>query len=626
MIFMEFEDKDQLLFPKRVKKLQIFFVVLFGLYSLRLFSIQILSGDVYRSRAENISKRSTIIPAQRGEIFDRNITTPMVLNIDSFAITIVPAEVPRDQVSTVFARLSDLLGMPQAYFEKKVPPSYYHLYQSIELVSNISIDTISALAERIDEFPGIFWQSKPIRSYVDSGSISHILGYVGDITREELKVLYNKGYELGNIIGKSGIERQYDDLLRGQSGVDVRIVDVRGRNISDDSGNYGIAPVMGKNLVLSIDRKIQTLAEKALGERMGAVVVMKPNTGEILAMVSYPWYDPNIFNGSSGGAAYQAFLEDPKKPFINRTIQSSYPPASTFKTIMTAAILEEKSFNPDKKIDCDGEILYGDRIFRCHIRKPGHGPLDLKGALAQSCDVYFWNVCRDSLGIERIVSYAKDFGFGALTGIDLPGEISGFVPTPQWKERRFHEKWLGGDTMNMSIGQGYTLVTPLQLANMIAMVVNDGIIYQPSLLKEVRDPITNTVISSFRPQVLHKSEISKETFEIVKQDLRAVVSEGTARYPVDIKTVQIAGKTGTAEVGLADRWHSWLASYAPYQTEDPNERIVVSVIVEASNPWEWWAPYASAIIYQGVFANQTYDEAIQSLGFQYLNITRERRE
>lgn len=611
---------------RRIKTLQFVFIGLFALYCIRLFSMQIVSGEMYRNRAEKIARQTRIIPAQRGEIYDRNYSQPIVLNIDSFAVYIVPAEVPKGQVPAVLSKLSGLIGIPAQQLERKVPPSQYYLYQPVELAANISIETISAIAERLDEFPGVSWQSKPMRNYVDSGSLSHVVGYVGDITKEELKVLYNKGYEPGDIIGKTGIEKQYDEVLRGQAGREIKVVDVRGRTISDDSGKYVIPPVMGKNIVLSIDRNIQTLAEKALGERMGAVVVLRPSTGEILAMVSYPWYDPNVFNQIGSGAAYQNLLEDPKKPFLNRAIQSSYPPASTFKIIMSAGILEEKVFPPDKTVDCKGEVMFGDRLFRCWIRRPGHGPLNLRQALAQSCDIYFWTVSRENLGIERMVAYTKDFGLGELTQIDLPGEIPGFVPTPQWKERRFHEKWLGGDTMNMAIGQGYTLATPIQLADMVAMAVNNGTIYKPTLLKEIRDPVSGAIITKTKPTVLHQSNISAETFTTLRQNMRAVVSEGTARFPLNIKSVQIAGKTGTAEVGLVDRWHSWFASFAPFETENPEERVVVSVIVEASNPWEWWAPYASAIIYQGIFAGQTYEEAVKTLGLQYLTTPRERRE
>jgi penicillin-binding protein 2 len=252
--------------------------------------------------------------------------------------------------------------------------------------------------------------------------------------------------------------------------------------------------------------------------------------------------------------------------------------------------------------------------------------MNLRHGLAQSCDIYFWVTGRDYLGIERIVSYAKDFGFGETSGIDLPGEIAGFIPTPQWKDRRFHERWQSGDTMNISIGQGFTLVTPLQMANMVAMVVNDGVIYKPHLVKEIRSPRTGEVEKIIQPEVLHTSNIEKHIFETVRSDMRSVISEGTAQFPLNIKAVEIAGKTGTSEVGLQDRWHSWFAAFAPYQTDNPEERIVVSIIVEAVNNWEWWSPYASAIIYQGIFADQTFEEAVAALHFQYLMPALNRRE
>jgi penicillin-binding protein 2 len=440
---------------------------------------------------------------------------------------------------------------------------------------------------------------------------------VGDITRDELTMLYNKGYQQGDVIGKAGIERQYDELLRGRDGRETRIVDVRGRRIAGTENNIREPPEMGKNLVLTIDRSIQTLAEKALGNRIGAAVVLKPGTGEILAMVSYPWYDPNIFNRSDVGAEYQALINDPNKPFLNRAIQSNYPPASTFKIVMTTGVLAENAFPPDQLIDCRGELSYGDRMWRCHIRRPGHGRMNLQRAMAQSCDVYYWVVGRDHLKIERIISYAREFGFGELTGVDLPGEISGFIPTPQWKDRRFHERWLGGDTMNMAIGQGYTLVTPIQMANMTAMVVNDGKIYRPHFLKEVRHPVSGAVERSIAPEIAHESDIDPRVFERVRRDMRGVITEGTAQFPLNIRAVQIAGKTGTGEVGVQDRWHSWFTAYAPYETANPDERVVVSVIVEAVNNWEWWATYASAIIFHGIFTGQTYEEAVQALGPQY---------
>ncbi len=293
---------------------------------------------------------------------------------------------------------------------------------------------------------------------------------------------------------------------------------------------------------------------------------------------------------------------------------------------MATALLSE-NYPSDKKIECPGRIIYGDRTFRCHVGLPGHGWLDLKNALAQSCDVYFWVVGRDTLGVDKIAAYAQEFGFGRPLQIDLPAPSDGFVPTAMWKENRFHEKWLGGDTMNMSIGQGYTLVTPLHVANMMAMVCNSGKIYKPHLLKEVRDPGTNEVIESFSPEVMLESTIDKNIWKEVQNDLRYTITDGTSVYPMHNKIVKIAGKTGTAEVnGYAkNHWHSWMIAYAPYDAP-PEDQVVVVTLVEAVNTWEWWAPYATNIIIQGIFANQSYDEAVNTLGFRYILQQQGRRE
>jgi penicillin-binding protein 2 len=358
---------------------------------------------------------------------------------------------------------------------------------------------------------------------------------------------------------------------------------------------------------------------------MGSVVVLRPSTGEVLALVSYPWYDPNVFTQGRGGE-YQALVNDPNKPFINRAIQSSYPPASSFKIVMTTGILGENAFPVDRFVDCPGEIEYGNRSWRCHVRRPGHGRINLFRGLAQSCNIFYWQVGRDHLGVEHIISYSRDFGFGDITGIDLPGEVAGFIPTPLWKSRRFHERWVAGDTMNLAIGQGWMQVTPLQMANMVAMVVNDGKIYQPHILKEVRDPVSGAVERRITPKLLHRSDVDPKILEHVRRDMRGVITEGTAQFPLNLPRVQIAGKTGTGEVGLPDRWHSWFVAYAPFDSDDPDEQIVVSVVVEAANTWEWWAPYASAMIFQGIFADQTYDQARRSLGLQYIAPPRGRRE
>ena len=599
--------------PVRVALLIALATAVFVAYSAHLFYLQAIRGGEYQKKAVTIARQIERLPAQRGEIYDRNYNLPLVLNVDSFALVVVPAEIPADMRDTVFAKLASVLEEPVDELRRRIPPSYYRLFQQIEVASSVGQDVIVQIAERIDEFPGVSWYSRPKRNYLETGSFSHIIGYVGDITRDELKLYYNRGYQTGDVIGKAGIERQYDSLLRGTDGRQYKTVDVRGRRVDAELRDVD-PPLMGKNVVLTIDRATQILAEKSLGERIGSIVVLKPATGEILALVSYPSFNANLIVEKGGNNEYARLLNDPRTPLIQRAIQSNYPPASTFKTIMTAAIIEEKAIPLDEKIVCHGEISYGDRVFRCHIRKPGHGPLDLASALAESCDVYFWEVGRDRLGIERIVSYAMEFGFGQATGIDLPGEAEGFVPTPQWKERRFHEKWLGGDTLNLSIGQGFMQTTPLQLADMMAMVVNEGVIYRPHLLKEVRDPRDGSIVTRVVPEVLTASSISKETFKTTKEYLRGVIVEGTARYPVNTKAVKVAGKTGTAEVGLADRWHSWFVGYGPTDADDPDDVIVVVAMIEASNPWEWWAPYATNLVFQGYFAGQTYEEAAAQLG------------
>ncbi|MCL2179924.1 MAG: penicillin-binding protein 2 [Treponema sp.] len=601
----------------RINIFKIFIVFIFLTYAVRLFSMQILSGDVYLTRAMDISRRTYTIPAQRGEIYDRNYDQPLAINRDSYAVSITPAEVPRGRMEEVAASISAIMGIPVSDIMSRLPSQYLQLYQPVEIASNVPFRTIASLAERKNTLPGVSWNIKPLRNYVNVGSLSHIVGYVGDITRDELTTLYNLGYQLGDVIGKSGIEKQYDELLKGRPGWETRTVDSRGRRISGRENIMRVSPEMGRNLILSIDANLQRLVERALGTQIGAAIVMKPSTGEILAMVSYPWYDPNIFTGGQSGE-YRALTEDPNKPLFNRAIQSNYPPASTFKIIMTTANLCESVFSPDQHILCPGVIRYGNRDWNCHIRVPGHGRLNMRGALAQSCNIYYMTLGRDYLGVERIVSYAMEYGYGEISGIDLPGEIPGFIPTPQWKERQYHERWVLGDTMNMSIGQGFTLVTPLQMCNMVSMIVNNGTIYRPHVLKEVRDPVTNAIERVTMPEIIHESSISSAIFEEVRQDMRGVVSQGTAQYPLNIRAVQIAGKSGTAEIGLADRWHSWFTAYAPFNSTDPDEQIVVTVIIEASNYQVWRASAASAIIFQGYFANQNYEAAIRSLGFQYM--------
>ncbi|MCK5201854.1 MAG: penicillin-binding protein 2 [Spirochaetales bacterium] len=590
-------------------------IAVFLFYILYLYDLQIRKSPEYQSRARNVSLRVNTIPAQRGEIFDRNRDNPLVINIDSFAVNIIPAEIEDKSINSVIFKLSEILKLDPVGIRDKIPKNFHNQYHPIEIKSGVSLSTINLIAENIEDFKGVSWNSKPIRSYLEYGSISHVLGYVGDITTEEFQVLYNKGYDINSVVGKSGIEKYYDQILRGEDGVHYKTVDVQGRRIKnvlvDD-----LLPENGKDLVLTIDRHIQILTEEALGERMGSAIVLKPSTGEILALVSYPWFNPNNFYGDLRVSAFREAALDPRHPFLNRTIQSNYEPASTFKVIMTTADLEEELFRVNKTINCEGSVWFGDREFNCHVPE-GHGALVLHEALEQSCNVYFYTLGLKYLGIDRISDYARRFGFGSSTGIDLPGEISGLVPTPEWKERVYNTKWMGGDTVNTSIGQGFLNTTPIQVANMMAMIVNKGVIYKPHLLKEVRDSISGALIEVKKPEIIHTSTIHQETFTTMQNYLRGVITDGTAKVVITTNAVEIAGKTGTGEVGLDDSWNAWFVAYGPYDAE-PEDQIVVLTMVEAVNDWEWWAIRAANIIFQGIFAGENYDEAIDSLRWGWL--------
>ena len=610
---------------KMAKIIILFFMTcfIFFIYVLRLFSMQITNGEEYKTQSKTISSQISTLPASRGEIYDRNADMPLVINNDSFAVEVTPGEIPSSRYDTVMVKLAGYLGITKEAIDQKIPKSIRRSYSSVQIKTNVPFTVISNIAENKSDLPGVSWVSKPVRNYsYTTLSLSHIIGYVGDIDKVEMTVLYNKGYTNTSVVGKAGIEKQYDELLQGKNGRELATVDVHGRIISDTP--IVEPPEMGKKLVLTIDSRIQELVEDALGQRVGASVVLKPATGEVLAMVSYPNFDSNLFTSDDAGNLYSKLLNDTSQPLINRAVQLSYPPASTFKIVMSAAMLQEKAFPSSKTIECKGRMVYGGRTFHCHVHT-GHGWLDLKNAMAQSCDVYYWTIGRDYLGIEKIASYAKEFGFGQSSQIDLPSQVSGLVPTAEWKQKKYHEKWVGGDTMSCSIGQGYMEATPLQLANMIAMVSNEGVIYKPHLLKEVRDPVTDEVIQEVKPSVLTESTIDKAVWKEIQEALRYTVTDGTPQYPMNNKIVKIACKTGTAEVepySNANRkddqsWHSWLVAYAPYDAP-PEDRICVATIVEACNKWEWWAPYCTNIIIQGIFADQNFDEAIHELGFAYL--------
>lgn len=580
--------------------------LLMALYLGYLFYLQIIRGREYAERAIEVYRRETSISAQRGKIFDRNLDTPLATNVNSFAVGVVPAKLPKGELTSFYQNLSTIIGIPSEEIRDTVSSKGNSSYGFIEIEDGVPLKTIAQIAERLDEFSGVTWKSKPIRLYNDIRSISHIVGYVGNITAEDLQILYNQGYERNSTVGKAGIEKQYDALLRGKDGVRYSNVDVRGRSVSPDEGT-DIPPQNGKDLVLTIDRGLQTLAEKTLGDRTGSVVILKPDTGEILAMVSFPWFDPNEFYTPQRGEAFTKLSLDSRFPFLNRVIQSTYAPASTFKVILTTALIEEESIPLSQTIDCLGKLRYGGRDFHCHL-EIGHGDLTLEGALAESCNVFFYTAGTHYLGIDQIAKYSNRFGYGMRTGVDLPGEVPGLVPTPEWKKRTYNSSWVGGDTMNVSIGQGFLSVTPLQLANAIAAIANNGVAYRPHLLKEIRDPTTGKVIETIQPERQLDLNIRPGTYKLVQEYMRGVITDGTARWVITTEATKVAGKTGTGEVGAEDKWSSWFVAYAPYGNNPQDEKVVVVVNIEGTNEWEWWAPKAADMIFQGIFAEQTYEE------------------
>jgi penicillin-binding protein 2 len=595
----------------RLVALASFIVASFLVLLSYLAYLQLLKGLDYKQRARETVRRQSIIHAPRGEIYDRHYNLPLVINRDSFAVDIVPSEVAAATKKEIYQILAGVLKLPVRNIEQKVGSVRGNSYYPVQIQGNVDFETIAFLAEHKHQLPGVSWRRTHLREYLAPSSMSQTLGYVGYINSEELRVLYNLGYRTGDVLGKSGIEKQYDRLLRGKDGLRIYQVDAWEQNVNRDRETEEVPPEPGIDLVLTLDRRIQLLSERALGERIGSVVVLKPSTGEILAMVSYPHFDPNMFFSTEGAQTFARLSLDDRFPFLNRTIQSAYPPASTFKIVLSAVLLEEEAFPATRQVLCNGSFLYGDREFSCWL-KNGHGWVDLFSGLAQSCDVYFYTV-GVALGAERISDYARGFGLGEISGIDLPGEVSGFVPSPQWKQRVHHQPWVGGDTVNMSIGQGFVTATPIQMANLVAMVVNDGRVYRPHLALEVRNPEDGGILHRTKPQTLMVSAVRKETFRSVQEAMRGVVTEGTAQPVITTDAVEVAGKTGTAEVGLSERWHSWFIGYAPFHTDDPDRRVVVVVMVEAENQWEWWAPKAANVIFHGIFTNRSYEETVETL-------------
>ncbi|MDF1569411.1 MAG: penicillin-binding protein 2, partial [Spirochaetaceae bacterium] len=589
--------RDGLVYRLLILGLLVAVVFLFLL--IRLVKLQLEESDFWVRKAQDTSYRQYLIPAERGRIWDRSKIHILADNETKFSLSFVPAEIDESDISDLAVGLADIFNLNPTVLLNAFKKNLRSSWAPVDFLEDISLASLIPLAEATEHFPGIIWNPYPSRTYPYKGSISHIVGYTRRINSNELATLYNQGYRLYDDIGKTGIEQSYDSILRGVSGRSRRTVDSSGRVMQGDSTVEH--PQLGSDLVLSIDYRIQKVAEAALGARKGSVVVLRPESGEILAMVSFPAFDPGNLNSLS---------EDrDDAPYLNRAIQSMYPPASTFKLIMAAAILGEDAIDPSETIFCNGYIYLGNRKFWCW-KKSGHGPVNLQTAIEQSCNIYFGTVGTQYLGAETIMEYAREFGLGSLSGVDLPGEQPGRVPTLDGMQSTRGRGWMPGDTLNISIGQGDLLVTPLQMANVIAIIANEGSLYQPHVGLSILngDKMTPTDLQVSEP-VRKIEKLTPDDWQFLKQAMRSVVTQGTAQFSVFGDSVEIGGKTGTAEIGLDDSWHDWFVSLAPIGG-DPGEQIVVVVQVEANEEYESWSAKAADLIIEAFFSGRSYSEVV----------------
>jgi penicillin-binding protein 2 len=596
--FVKTPDREWV--KKRLMGASICIAVVFTLLVFRLIYLQIVKGEEYRGYSENNRIRIKSVKAPRGLIYDRNGVL-IVDNRPSFNLKIV-LEDARPLEKTI-NKLSELINVPYqelwdkiSQFEKK---SYY---KPFVLKQNLSRNQLAVVEAHNFDLPGIIIAVEPRRNYIYKKSCAHLLGYIGEINKKELDSKKYTGVASGDSIGRYGLEKSFEELLRGSRGGKQVEVDANGRVIRV---LREVDPVPGKNLYLTVDFELQHMAESMLKEKAGAIIAMDPANGEVLAMASAPSFDQNDFIGGVSTAKWHELISDSKKPMINKAFQGEYPPGSIYKIVSAIAALEEKSIDLNTKSICPGYYKYGNRTYKCW-RKGGHGEVGILESIEQSCDVFFYHV-GEKVGVDTLAKYARGCGLARKTGIVLGNELKGLIPTSQWKLKRFGEPWQGGENLSIAIGQGYDLVTPLQMAVLIAAVGNGGVLYQPQILKYVKNSNGN-IFKKKVPVIIGSLPASEETLRIVKKGLFNVVQgkKGTAKI-VRLKGIEIAGKTGTAQVfsikqgedidedklqyNLRD--HAWFICYAPAV----NPVIAVSVLIEHGRHGSSGAgPVAKAVV------------------------------
>ncbi len=532
--------------------------------------LQIYQGEYYKALADG--NRIRIVPsmAPRGTFYDRNGQL-LVTNRPGFSVSLLPLTAPISD--DVIARLSDLLKVPTDEIKQKI--AGHSGFNPIRIKTDVTPDIVSIIEEQKSQYPGVVIEVTPIRDYILKQEGAHTFGYVSEINDAELEKMKDEGYKSGDIIGKFGLEKVYDKELRGENGGQQVEVDVSGKPVQILGRKE---PVPGDDLELTIDINLQQAAEKAVDEQLtqigahaAAAVVMNPQTGEILAMVSRPAFDPNLFAHGISSKDWNQLNNNPYHPMDNKTITGEYPPGSTFKIVTGTAALTEGVVTPEEQIFDSGHHWL---IPKGNADGEALGWLNFRSALAYSDNVYFYEM-GNRLGIDRLEKYARMFGLGQKTGVDLPYEASGLVANRRYKEKNFDDgEWYLSETFDAAIGQGFNLVTPLQAAMVMGEIAADGKRYKPHVVNRIIAP-DGSVVKDFQPELLSQLDVPEEDIKLIQDGLHDVTKYGTAASSFRGFTVDIAGKTGTAE-NSQGRDHGWFVAYGPF--DNPN--IVVAVIVE----------------------------------------------
>lgn len=573
---------------------------LFFVLMLRLWYLQIAKGDYFRDKSENNRLRTIYIPSPRGFIFDRN-GEPLVGNRPSFNVDFVIEDSP--DVRTSLKQLSEMTAIDQQLLADRLKDQKKRKrYEPKLVIKDVSRDLVARISANRIGMPGVVINPVPAREYFFANLAAHVLGYIREISGDQLKNPHYAGYRPGDQVGQYGVESRWERYLRGVRGVQTVIVNALGTKMEEA---FFESEIPGHNVHLTIDRKIQQVADESLNGKKGALVVMDVRTGEILALASAPGFDPNVFAGELTKDQWVDIVDGPDNKLTNRVVQGSYPPGSVFKIFVALAGLTEKVINPQERIHCPGFLMFGGRRFRCH-KHSGHGSVNLYEALVQSCDVYFYTLGQ-RLGVDGIHDFAALFGFGESTDLGLAEESSGLIPSTEWKKRAFKkaedQRWYPGETLSVAIGQGAITTTPLQIARALAALVNGGKLLKPKLVRAVIASDGRALEKSEIPEVTKEIRLDKNALAEVRKSLEGVVSDprGTGRKAAmpESSKIGVAGKTGTAQVmsqdagGNVPNDHAWFAAYAP---ADKPQIVVVSLVENGGHGGAVAAPLVAKVM------------------------------